>query len=220
MAAKTPVVAELPSSKEDKPSKEHISPATSNSLEDAPKSKPKSKKKLVKVRDMNDSIAREEDKFASARSSFGSARSSFGSHVRRSSQGEPNEEEESFSSPLGEEVQSNENKAQGDIAVEKCLVEASKRLASQEQFQSSTGDLDGELLNEGAAGLDSITSISPVVQQDNVDLILDDGAFQLTGEAAHNLYEHQREGLKWLWSLHKRKTGGILGDDMVRLGCS
>ncbi|XBJ10545.1 hypothetical protein VPH35_015395 [Triticum aestivum] len=28
------------------------------------------------------------------------------------------------------------------------------------------------------------------------------------------LYAHQREGLSWLWSLHCRETGGILGDDM------
>ena len=28
------------------------------------------------------------------------------------------------------------------------------------------------------------------------------------------LYPHQRKGIEWLWSLHRRRSGGILGDDM------
>ncbi|XP_026445682.1 protein CHROMATIN REMODELING 24-like isoform X1 [Papaver somniferum] len=38
--------------------------------------------------------------------------------------------------------------------------------------------------------------------------------FTLPGEIAKKLYPHQLVGLKWLWSLHCRGTGGILGDDM------
>ncbi|KAH0463984.1 hypothetical protein IEQ34_006770 [Dendrobium chrysotoxum] len=38
--------------------------------------------------------------------------------------------------------------------------------------------------------------------------------YTLPGKTAKMLYPHQREGLKWLWSLHCRGTGGILGDDM------
>lgn len=36
----------------------------------------------------------------------------------------------------------------------------------------------------------------------------------LQREVAAILYQHQREGIRWLWHLHKRTTGGILGDDM------
>ncbi|XP_024007078.1 protein CHROMATIN REMODELING 24 isoform X2 [Eutrema salsugineum] len=39
-------------------------------------------------------------------------------------------------------------------------------------------------------------------------------SYTLRGKIATMLYPHQREGLKWLWSLHIQGKGGILGDDM------
>ncbi|CAH2043598.1 unnamed protein product [Thlaspi arvense] len=39
-------------------------------------------------------------------------------------------------------------------------------------------------------------------------------SYKLVGKIATMLYPHQREGLKWLWSLHIQEKGGILGDDM------
>jgi DNA excision repair protein ERCC-6-like len=38
--------------------------------------------------------------------------------------------------------------------------------------------------------------------------------YKLPGTIFKILYPHQREGLQWLWVLHCRGTGGILGDDM------
>ncbi|MCD7450162.1 hypothetical protein HAX54_003943 [Datura stramonium] len=38
--------------------------------------------------------------------------------------------------------------------------------------------------------------------------------YRLPGKVAKMLYPHQRDGLKWLWSLHCLGKGGILGDDM------
>lgn len=38
--------------------------------------------------------------------------------------------------------------------------------------------------------------------------------YKLPGRIFKTLYPHQREGLRWLWVLHCRGTGGILGDDM------
>jgi SNF2 family DNA or RNA helicase len=38
--------------------------------------------------------------------------------------------------------------------------------------------------------------------------------YKLPGSIFNMLYPHQREGLRWLWVLHCRGTGGILGDDM------
>ncbi|OIW18154.1 hypothetical protein TanjilG_31274 [Lupinus angustifolius] len=38
--------------------------------------------------------------------------------------------------------------------------------------------------------------------------------FNLPSKIGKMLYPHQREGLKWLWSLHCLGKGGILGDDM------
>ena len=40
------------------------------------------------------------------------------------------------------------------------------------------------------------------------------GEFRLEAATAGRLYDYQREGLRWLWSLHATKQGGILGDDM------
>ncbi|CAD6261544.1 unnamed protein product [Miscanthus lutarioriparius] len=38
--------------------------------------------------------------------------------------------------------------------------------------------------------------------------------YKLPGQIFKMLFAHQREGLRWLWVLHCRGTGGILGDDM------
>lgn len=38
--------------------------------------------------------------------------------------------------------------------------------------------------------------------------------FTLPQKIANILYPHQLEGIKWLWGLHIKGTGGILGDDM------
>ncbi|PQQ11521.1 hypothetical protein Pyn_14059 [Prunus yedoensis var. nudiflora] len=38
--------------------------------------------------------------------------------------------------------------------------------------------------------------------------------YKLPGKIATILFPHQRDGLKWLWSLHCQGKGGILGDDM------
>ncbi|CAM0879623.1 unnamed protein product [Alopecurus aequalis] len=40
------------------------------------------------------------------------------------------------------------------------------------------------------------------------------GPYKLPGSIFNILYPHQREGLKWLWVLHCKGRGGILGDDM------
>lgn len=38
--------------------------------------------------------------------------------------------------------------------------------------------------------------------------------YKLPARISGMLYPHQRQGLRWLWFLHCRGTGGILGDDM------
>ena len=51
--------------------------------------------------------------------------------------------------------------------------------------------------------------------QDGQKLLLgSNGEFQLSSRLAFRLYSHQKKGLKWLWSLHSMRRGGILGDDM------
>ncbi|XP_043696485.1 protein CHROMATIN REMODELING 24 isoform X2 [Telopea speciosissima] len=62
----------------------------------------------------------------------------------------------------------------------------------------------------------SESDCSNSVSEDEFTLASSDAKliYRLPGKIASMLYTHQRDGLKWLWSLHCRGTGGILGDDM------
>ncbi|XP_056168779.1 protein CHROMATIN REMODELING 24 isoform X1 [Syzygium oleosum] len=59
-------------------------------------------------------------------------------------------------------------------------------------------------------------SVDDVLVDDKKDFILTGLKFnyKLPGKIAKMLYTHQVDGLKWLWSLHCKGKGGILGDDM------
>ncbi|KAL3857452.1 hypothetical protein ACJMK2_012122 [Sinanodonta woodiana] len=50
-------------------------------------------------------------------------------------------------------------------------------------------------------------------EEDNGMINLGDG-FYIYKELYNGLYIHQKEGVKWLWTLYRRRKGGILGDDM------
>lgn len=53
-----------------------------------------------------------------------------------------------------------------------------------------------------------------VLEQDHTVALSRKSIFRLPGIISKMLYPHQRDGLKWLWSLHCKGEGGILGDDM------
>ena len=38
--------------------------------------------------------------------------------------------------------------------------------------------------------------------------------FMIFKELAEKIYAHQKEGVLWMWGLHKKNKGGILADDM------
>ena len=38
--------------------------------------------------------------------------------------------------------------------------------------------------------------------------------FELAGDLAARLYDHQRDGVRWMWNLQLQNRGGILADDM------
>ncbi|KAK4483541.1 hypothetical protein RD792_010739 [Penstemon davidsonii] len=59
---------------------------------------------------------------------------------------------------------------------------------------------------------DGVTALGDHV--DNFTLSGPKCTYRLPGKIAKMLFPHQREGLKWLWSLHCKGKGGILGDDM------
>lgn len=43
---------------------------------------------------------------------------------------------------------------------------------------------------------------------------LDEDRFRLPAEVFDKLFAYQRDGVKWLWSLHRSKLGGVFADDM------
>eukprot|EP00958_Prasinococcus_capsulatus_P019603 scaffold2437_cov395-Prasinococcus_capsulatus_cf.AAC.14 len=174
--------------------------------------KPRStaRRRLVKVREMLDPPRN--DSFSSARSSFDSACSSNTSDIPGDHS--QDEEEDVFSSPVGNAVQVESNMSSSPT--EGTLVEVSARIQ-----QSIPANQSAEPQAGNDAHFYASRPVSSATRGNDdagagahFDIVLDDGAFHLTGEAAYNLYPHQREGLKWLWSLHKKQSGGILGDDM------
>ncbi len=72
---------------------------------------------------------------------------------------------------------------------------------SQQHSQPSAGSVTNEQTDRGAV---------------EEDMVLVDGAHRyiLQSKIAKILYPHQCEGIRWLWGLHVKKMGGILGDDM------
>lgn len=63
------------------------------------------------------------------------------------------------------------------------------------------------------ARLDNISEDG--IETKNLDeLVTIEGNLQIPKEMWHNLFEHQRTGVRWLWELHQLGTGGILGDEM------
>lgn len=80
--------------------------------------------------------------------------------------------------------------------------------ATEHSLQRTTGpkgigtekDRDEECLNSGEEG----------------DVVLGEGSkkYVLSYNIAHKLYKHQQSGIRWLWALHSKNMGGILGDDM------
>lgn len=62
----------------------------------------------------------------------------------------------------------------------------------------------------------SSSSVKEVALEESKDIAFTQGkqTYRLPGKIATTLYPHQREGTKWLWDLHCKSRGGILGDDM------
>ena len=50
--------------------------------------------------------------------------------------------------------------------------------------------------------------------KDHNNLFVADSSFVLSEKLYNTLFKYQREGVIWLWNLHRRVQGGILGDDM------
>ncbi|CAI7907019.1 unnamed protein product, partial [Closterium sp. NIES-54] len=100
---------------------------------------------------------------------------------------------------------------------------ASKRAVSRGESENTSGFKSASQSFDASKGHDEdevesdyseIASIPVEQQTSSADLILGDGKCVVPGRIARGLYEHQREGIEWMWGLHEMKRGGILGDDM------
>uniref|UniRef100_A0A1D1Y0H2 DNA excision repair protein ERCC-6-like n=1 Tax=Anthurium amnicola TaxID=1678845 RepID=A0A1D1Y0H2_9ARAE len=69
-------------------------------------------------------------------------------------------------------------------------------------------NLDGGYVKSSARGVDGDSITLPGTGSSKSLM------YTLPANIAKILFPHQRDGLRWLWSLHCGGTGGILGDDM------
>ncbi|CAA0837935.1 Protein CHROMATIN REMODELING 24 [Striga hermonthica] len=83
---------------------------------------------------------------------------------------------------------------------------------SEKYFVKQVGRAEEKFIEVSDDESDDITTLNDDV--DEITLSGLKGTYKLPGKIAKMLYPHQREGLKWLWSLHCKGKGGILGDDM------
>ncbi|ESR45373.1 hypothetical protein CICLE_v10000096mg [Citrus x clementina] len=77
---------------------------------------------------------------------------------------------------------------------------------------------DGKLNKSAHSGLvnvlDDYSDDSVLEDEGSITLSGPRSTYMLPGKIGNMLFPHQREGLRWLWSLHCQGKGGILGDDM------
>ena len=43
--------------------------------------------------------------------------------------------------------------------------------------------------------------------------------YRMPNEVYDKLFLYQQTCVKWLWELHQQEVGGIIGDEMVLIGC-
>ncbi|KAJ7948086.1 chromatin remodeling 24 [Quillaja saponaria] len=88
-----------------------------------------------------------------------------------------------------------------------CVIVSGRKMESKVQRQVT------EFIEEED---DSVEVLDDFVSEDEDSITLSGprSTYKLLGKIAKMLYPHQRDGLRWLWSLHCQGKGGILGDDM------
>ena len=90
-----------------------------------------------------------------------------------------------------------------------------KRSEENNKFQENTRPNISHNVVEKDNALNSKfkTLPSPSSDTDDEMRVIGDG-FSVHVDLYKRLYAYQREGILWMWSLHRRGKGGILADDM------
>ncbi|KAH7520927.1 hypothetical protein FEM48_Zijuj08G0197600 [Ziziphus jujuba var. spinosa] len=92
------------------------------------------------------------------------------------------------------------------------------KVLNRKKFVKKVGRQDSKLKKYYDLGevdvLDNFTEDSVLEDEKTITLSGLKYTYKLPGDIATMLYPHQRDGIRWLWSLHCQGKGGILGDDM------
>lgn len=92
-----------------------------------------------------------------------------------------------------------------------CIILSNRKLIKESKTSSKLKEEFNDLV--GSNEVDDHADF--IMKDENAISLGDPGySFTLPSKVANMLYPHQRDGLKWLWSLHCQGKGGILGDDM------
>ncbi len=102
----------------------------------------------------------------------------------------------------------------------KALFEQQDFAGALQQYRAAMLLWPNEACQKKIAKLEMLTAariqVSEGLEKDTLSncMVLDNKLFVpvATWEA---LFPHQRDGLRWLWSMVKKNSGGILADDMV-----
>lgn len=136
---------------------------------------------------------------------------------------------------IGDEFDSRSNRKSNDQWENNCNNSGSEYIPSDEE--NLTDDEDYENSRKGK--VNSSTSVAKCKLASKVNRIVDDGDEEIyrervrgtrrrKKEAMHridnlfkvplaiwkNLYQYQRVSVQWLWELHNRNVGGLVGDEM------
>lgn len=101
-------------------------------------------------------------------------------------------------------------KSESQVDEDDCMVLSGKGAMKRTITQSSRFNGEPEATERFCLSEDD----SVTVDQHSITLSDPKSTYKLPGEIGEMLYPHQRDGLRWLWSLHCQGKGGILGDDM------
>ncbi|XP_052190509.1 protein CHROMATIN REMODELING 24 isoform X2 [Diospyros lotus] len=99
-----------------------------------------------------------------------------------------------------------------DCAADDCEILSDQKMV--EDMESQHGQFQESYDNSDIVNIVDDHSDDSISEDDIITLKGPKATYVLPGNIAKMLYPHQRDGLKWLWSLHCQSKGGILGDDM------
>ncbi|KAF5960680.1 hypothetical protein HYC85_001889 [Camellia sinensis] len=94
-----------------------------------------------------------------------------------------------------------------------CVILSGKTLVKEAERRSGKFQ-DGFDDSDKVVALDNYNDDAVSGDEDSITYKGPNSTYLLPGKIAKMLYPHQRDGMKWLWSLHCQGKGGILGDDM------